>query len=210
VHGEEETGMLNPLSRHWWAFLARGLCAVAFGVLTWVWPDMTVRVVMVAFGAFALANGILSISKAVDSWAEKDDRWVFVLEGILGIGIAIISLFAPRVTAVALLFYIAAWTLAMGILEIVIAIRLRKEIEGEFWLFLAGLVSVIFAVLLMLFPGRGILGFVWVLASWAIVFGILLIILALRLLAQVRRAQARQAKANRAKASRAKASRAKA
>ena len=200
MHGEEETGMLNPLSRHWWAFLARGLCAVAFGVLTWVWPGITIRVVMVAFGAFAFANGVLSISKAVDSWAEKDDRWVFVLEGVLGIGIAVITLFAPRVTAVGLLFYIAAWTLAMGILEIVIAIRLRKEIEGEFWLFLAGLVSVILAVLLMLFPGRGILGFVWVLATWAIVFGILLIILALRLLAQVRRAQARPAKATRAKA----------
>jgi uncharacterized membrane protein HdeD (DUF308 family) len=202
--------MLNPLSRHWWAFLARGLCAVAFGILTWVWPGITLRAVMVAFGAFALANGVLSISKAIDSWAEKDDRWVFVLEGILGIGIAFITLFAPRVTAVALLFYIAAWTLAMGILEIVIAIRLRKEIEGEFWLFLAGLVSVIFAVLLMLFPGSGILGFVWVLATYAIVFGILLIILALRLLAQVRRAQALPTKARQAETSPAKARRKKA
>jgi uncharacterized membrane protein HdeD (DUF308 family) len=182
--------MLNPLSRHWWAFLARGLCAVAFGILTWVWPGITVRVVLVAFGAFALANGILSISKAVDSWDEKDDRWLFVLEGLLGIGIAIITLFAPRVTAVALLFYIAAWTLAMGVMEIVIAIRLRKEIEGEFWLFLAGLVSVVFAVLLLLFPGRGILGLVWVLATYAVVFGILLIVLAFRLLAQVRRTKA--------------------
>lgn len=182
--------MLNPLSRHWWAFLARGLCAVAFGVLTWVWPDITVRVVMVAFGAFALVNGVLSISKAVDSWEEKDDRWIFVLEGLLGIGIAIITLFAPRVTAVAILFYIAAWTLAMGLMEIVIAIRLRKEIEGEFWLFLAGLVSVVFAVLLLLFPGSGILGLVWGLATWAVVFGALLVILALRLLGQVRRTKA--------------------
>jgi uncharacterized membrane protein HdeD (DUF308 family) len=179
--------MLNPLSRHWWAFLVRGLCAIAFGVLTWVWPDITVRVVMVAFGAFALANGVLSISKAVDSWDEKDDRWLFVLEGFLGIGIAIITFFAPKVTAVGLLFYIAAWTLAMGVMEIVIAIRLRKEIEGEFWLFLAGLVSVAFAVLLMLFPGTGILGIIWMLAAYAVVFGILLVILALRLLAQVRR-----------------------
>ena len=187
MHGEEETGMLNPLSRHWWAFLARGLCAVVFGVLTWVWPDMTVRVGMVAFGAFALANGVLSISKAVDSWEEKDDRWIFVLEGILGVGMAIVTLFAPEVTAVVLLFYIAAWTLAMGLMEIVIAIRLRKEIEGEFWLFLAGLVSVILAVLLMLFPGRGILGLVWGLATWAVVFGVLLVVLSLRLLAQVRR-----------------------
>jgi uncharacterized membrane protein HdeD (DUF308 family) len=182
--------MLNPLSRHWWAFLARGLCAIAFGVLTWVWPGITVRVVMVAFGAFALANGILSISKAVDSWDEKDDRWLFVLEGILGIGIAIITLFAPKVTAVTLLFYIATWTLAMGVMEIVIAIRLRKEIEGEFWLFLAGLVSVVFSVLLLLFPGSGILGLVWVLATYAVVFGILLVILAFRLLAQVRRTKA--------------------
>jgi uncharacterized membrane protein HdeD (DUF308 family) len=190
VYGEEGKGMLNPLSRHWWAFLARGLCAIAFGILTWVWPDITVRVLMVAFGAFALANGVLSFSKAVDSWYEKDDRWVFVIEGLLGIGIAIITLFAPRVTAVALLFYIAAWTLVMGVLETVIAIRLRKEIEGEFWLFLAGLVSVIFAVLLMLFPGNGILGLVWGLAIYAVVFGILLVILAFRLLAQVRRTKA--------------------
>ena len=149
---------------------------------------------MVAFAALALANGILSFSKAVDSWREKDDRWVFVLEGVLGIGIAFITLFAPRVTAVTLLFYIAAWTLAMGLLEIVIAIRLRREIEGEFWLFLAGLVSVIFAVLLLLFPGNGILGLVWLLATWAIVFGVLLVILAVRLLAQVRGSQAPRAR----------------
>lgn len=147
-------------------FPGEGLCAAAFGVLTWVWPGITVRVVLVAFGAFALANGILSISEAVDSWDEKDGRWLFVLEGLLGIGIAIITLFAPRVTAVALLFYIAIWTLPMGVLEIVIA------------------------VLLLLFPGRGILSLIWVLSIYAEVFGILLVILAFRLLAQVRRMKA--------------------
>ena len=94
-----------------------------------------------------------------------------MLEGLLGIGIAIITLFAPRVTAVALLFYIATWTLPMGVLEIVVAIRLRKEIEGEFWLFFTGLVSVVFAVLLLLFPGRGILGPIRVLSIYAVVFG---------------------------------------
>jgi uncharacterized membrane protein HdeD (DUF308 family) len=182
--------MINALSRHWWAFLVRGLCAFAFGILVFVWPGITVRVIRVAFGAFALANGILLISKAVDSWGEKDDRWLLLLEGLLGIGMALITLFAPRVTAVSLLFYIAAWTLATGVMQMVIAIRLRKEIEGEVWLFLAGLISVVLAVLLMLFPGSGILGFLWVLATYAVVFGILLIVLAFRLLAQVRRSKA--------------------
>ena len=174
--------MLAELSKIWWAFLVRGLAAILFGVLALVWPAATLAVLVVLFGAFALVNGVLLVAKAIRSWKARDDRWLLLIEGLLGIGIGVMTFVSPAVTAIALLFYIAAWSLATGIIEIVSGIRLRKEISGEIWWILAGIVSIIFAVLLMLFPGAGVLGVLWLISTYAIVFGVVLVILSFRLL----------------------------
>jgi uncharacterized membrane protein HdeD (DUF308 family) len=87
----------------------------------------------------------------------------------------------PGITAVALLFYIAVWSLATGIMAIATGIRLRKEIKGEVWLILSGIASVIFSALLLIFPGAGVLSIAWLIAVYALVFGVLLIILSIRL-----------------------------
>jgi len=178
--------MLAELSRVWWAFLVRGLAAILFGVLALVWPAATLAVLIILFGAYALVDGVFLVVKGIRSWKARDDRWLLFIEGLLGIGIGVMTFVAPAVTAVALLFYIAAWSLATGIIEIVSGIRLRREIAGEIVWILTGVVSIIFAVLLMLFPGAGVLGVLWLISIYAIAFGVLLVILSFRLLSHRR------------------------
>jgi len=173
--------MLEALSRYWWAFLVRGILAIALGVVAFVWPGITLTALVIVFGAYAFIDGIFLIVKAIGTWKERDDRWLLLIEGLLGIGIGVITFISPQATAVGLLFFIAAWSLSTGIVEIVAAIRLRKEIKGEFWWILTGLASIAFAVLLMIFPGAGILSLVWLLGIYAIVFGVFLIALAIRI-----------------------------
>jgi uncharacterized membrane protein HdeD (DUF308 family) len=168
------------LFRHWWVLLLRGLVAIAFGALTWFQPGDLAALVLL-FGAYSMADGILGVSIAIAGPKEHEFRWVLLLEGLLGIGVGVLTLFAPGVTTVfALLFYIAVWAIATGVLEIVAAIRLRKEIEGEWLLILGGLASVVFGVLLMAQPGAGVLALLWLIATYAVVFGVLLVMLALK------------------------------
>jgi len=173
--------MIEALSRYWWAFIARGVLAIALGVMVYVWPAITITALIIVFGVYAFVDGVFLVVKAIGSWKARDDRWLLLFEGLLGIGIGLMAVFAPGVTTIGLLFYIAAWSLATGILEIVGAIRLRREIQGEVWWILTGIASILFAVLLMLFPGAGILGLVWLLGVYAIVFGILVIALGIRI-----------------------------
>src|SRR5271157_1031921 len=175
------SSMVEILTRYWWAFIARGILAIALGVMVFAWPAITIAALIIVFGIYVFVDGIFLVVKAIGGWKARDDRWLLLFEGLLGIGIGVISFFAPGVTAVGLLFYIATWSLATGILEIVGAIRLRKEIQGEVWWILSGIVSIVFAVLLMIFPGAGILGLVWLLGVYAIVFGVLLIALGIRI-----------------------------
>ena len=176
--------MLAELSRVWWAFLARGLAAILFGALALVWPATTLAVLMILFGAYVLVNGVFLIVKAISTWKAGDDRWLLLLGGLLSLGIGLMAFAVPAVASAALLFYIAFWSLSTGVIEIVLAIRLRKEISGEFWWIASGIVSIIFAVFLMLFPRAGVLGMIWLVSTYAILVGVLLVLLAFRLLGQ--------------------------
>ncbi len=173
--------MLEVLTRYWWAFIARGILAIALGVMVFAWPAITIAALIIVFGIYVFVDGIFLVVKAIGGWKARDDRWLLLFEGLLGIGIGVITFFAPGVTAVGLLFYIAAWSLTTGILEIVGAIRLRKEIQGEVWWIFSGIVSILFAVLLMIFPGTGILALIWLLGIYAFVFGVILIVFGIRI-----------------------------
>jgi uncharacterized membrane protein HdeD (DUF308 family) len=169
------------LARNWWVLVVRGVLAVVFGILAFVLPGATVAALVILFGAFMLVDGLFAL---VSAWRRADRRtswWPFVLEGLSGIAIGVITFLWPGVTAFALLYLIAAWAFVTGVFEIVAAIRLRKEIRGELVLALIGLASIIFAVLVILFPGEGAVAIVWAIGAYAVVFGILLIVLGLRL-----------------------------
>jgi uncharacterized membrane protein HdeD (DUF308 family) len=166
--------MFDFLSRYWWTLVVRGIFAVVFGILALVWPGITLATLVIFFGAYILVDGILAIVGAIGGWGNRDDHWLLLLEGLLGVGIGILTFRAPQITAMVLLMFIAAWALATGVLEIVAAIRLRKEIQGEVWLILSGLASVVFALLLMIFPAAGALSLLWLISIYAVVFGVIL------------------------------------
>ena len=172
--------MLKALTRFWWMFLLRGIFAVLFGLAAFTWPDLTIAVLVLLFGAYALADGIFALAGMFGR--EDNDRWwVSLLEGVAGIGAGLITFFWPALTAVTLLFIIAAWAIMTGLLEVIAAIRLRKEMEGEWAFILSGILSVLFGVILVARPGAGALAMIWIIGAYALAFGVLLIFLALRI-----------------------------
>jgi uncharacterized membrane protein HdeD (DUF308 family) len=176
-----EAGPVLPvLSRNWWALALRGVAAILFGLLAFILPDITLTVLVLLFGAYMLVDGILAIVAAVRT-RGSDTRWgLLIVEGVLGVLAGIIAFVWPGITALALLYLIAAWSIVTGILEMVAAIRLRREIEGEWALILGGILSVLFGVLLVVLPGPGILALVWLIGAYAVAFGVILIVLAFR------------------------------
>jgi len=168
------------LTRGWWRLLVRGLVAIAFGVFTWLRPGLSLATLVLVFGIYCTADGVLGIWTAIAGRNDNDYWWVLLLAGIVGVGVGAVTFAAPGLTAVALLVYIAVWALVKGVLEIATAIRLRKEIQGEWLLVVGGAASVAFGALLLARPGAGVLAVLWLIAAYAVVFGVLLVLLAFR------------------------------
>ena len=166
--------MLDDLARNWWLVLLRGICAIIFGVLTIMWPGLSLLTLVLLYGVFALFDGGLAIGAAIMGGAPAP-RWWLALVGVLGIAAGAITLMWPGITGIVLLYFIAGWAIAAGVFEIVGAIRLRKEIEGEWWLIATGILSVLFGMLILMFPGAGALGIAFAIGWFAIVYGALLV-----------------------------------
>ncbi len=168
------------LARNWWAVALRGVAAIVFGVLAFVMPGITLLVLVMLFGAYAIVEGVLNLIAAVRGRAGTP-WWALVLEGIVSIAAGVIAFAVPGLTALALLYIIGAWAVVTGVLEIVAAVRLRNRITGEFWLALSGVLSVAFGVLLFVAPVAGALAVVFWIGAYAVVFGAVLVALAFRL-----------------------------
>lgn len=171
---------LDSLTRNWWAVALRGLAGILFGIITFVSPGISLAALVLLFGAYAFADGVLSIVSAVHR-RGADRWWLLLLQGIVGIGAGAVTLLWPGITALALLFVMAAWALVGGALQVAAAIRLRKVITGEWLLALSGVLSIALGVLLVLFPGPGALALVIWIGAYAFVFGILLLVLGFKL-----------------------------
>jgi uncharacterized membrane protein HdeD (DUF308 family) len=176
----KEDGMVATLARYWWVLLIRGLAALLFGIAALVWPEITVEVLVLLAGAYLLVDGVFSAVAAFGERTRNERWWVALLEGLVGVVAGLLIFVWPGLTALLMLYMIAAWAILTGILEIVAAIRLRQEIEGEFFLILGGIASLVFGILAILFPGGGAVAVVWMIAIYAIVFGVLLTLLAFR------------------------------
>jgi uncharacterized membrane protein HdeD (DUF308 family) len=173
--------LLDALARNWWLLMLRGVAAIAFGMLAFVWPGPTLAVLVIFFGAFMLVDGVFSLWAAVTGRGETMQRWWLALAGALGVAIGLMTFFWPGVTALTLILFIGAWSLVRGIFEIVGAIQLRKEIDNEWMLILGGALSVIFGLGVLVLPGAGALALVWLIAIYAIAFGVMMVAFAFRL-----------------------------
>ena len=169
------------IARWWWTFIIRGLVAVAFGVLAFLAPAWGIAVLVALFGAWALVDGVMGLVGGIRSRGRDRSWWLSILEGIVGIVAGVFAFLFPVAAAGALIFIIAAWAIVTGVFEIVAAIRLREQIQGEFWLGLAGVASILYGVVIFLFPAAGALSIVWLIGSFAIAFGVFLLILGWRL-----------------------------
>jgi uncharacterized membrane protein HdeD (DUF308 family) len=169
------------LSRWWWTFILRGVLAIVFGIVAFISPPATITVLVLLFGAWALVDGVFDIVAALQHRTMDRSWWLTILEGIVGIVAGVLALAFPEIAAASLLLLIAAWSIVTGVIEVVLAIRLREQITGELWLAIAGVLSIAFGVLLFLFPAAGALTIVWIIGAFAIAFGISLIALGWRL-----------------------------
>jgi uncharacterized membrane protein HdeD (DUF308 family) len=173
--------LIETLKRHWWIPVLRGVAAIVFGVIAFVYPGLTIAVLVLLFGAWVLVDGVFRVIGSIGHRASDSDWGFNLIIGILGIIIGFLTFHAPGITALALVIYIAAWALMIGATEIAVAIKLRREIKGEWFLILMGLASIVFAILLLWNPVLGAATLIWIMAWYAVIFGVLAIIFGFRL-----------------------------
>lgn len=173
--------MLASMTRNWWLVALRGTLAVILGAAAFVWPGITLEVLVLLFGAYAFADGVLMFSFGLLAAGEHEQWWPLVLGGILGIAIGVLTFARPGATALALVYVIGAWAILTGLLEIVAAIRLRDVISNEWLLGFSGALSVLFGVVVVYQPGSGALALIYVFGFYAILAGISQITLGFRL-----------------------------
>ncbi|RFU40994.1 HdeD family acid-resistance protein [Actinomadura logoneensis] len=172
--------MIGQLSRHWWVLLARGVFAVLFGVLALFWPGITVWALTVLFGAYALVDGVFALVGAF-AGVEGESRGWLAVAGVCGILLGLMTFAWPAATALVLLLLIASWAVIVGVLEIVAAVRLRRLVDDAWLLAVAGVVSVLFGLVLFIWPASGAIAVAWLIGLFAIVMGAALIGAAFRL-----------------------------
>src|SRR5579875_2673260 len=165
--------MIELLAKNWWALALRGIAAILFGIIALFWPGITLNALIIVFGVYALVAAVRAV--------EHHQRWgALLLEGIVSILAGLIALFAPLAAALAFLYVFIAWTLITGVLEIAAAIKLRQHIRGEWLLALNGVISILLGLFLAAYPGIGLIGLVWCIGVYAIIFGVALVALGLR------------------------------
>ena len=173
--------MNETLLRSWWLLALRGVIALAFGTAAILMPAITLATLAALFAAFALLAGAVWIFGAVRNRMGDDRWWVHLLLGALSVGAGMIAALYPGVTIVALVLLVGANALVTGVLDLVVALRVRKHIKGEWLLVLNGIASLVFGILVLLFPlGAGALALAWLIGLYAILTGAVLLALSLK------------------------------
>jgi uncharacterized membrane protein HdeD (DUF308 family) len=169
------------LAARWGWVVCRGVIAILFGLVAFARPGAMAFSMVLLFGCFAFAAGIATIVAAARSGRAGDSWGGLLIEGLLGIAVGAVALLWPASTALAFVWLIGAWAIASGALELYSAVRLRKVVKHEWALGLAGLVSIAFGLLMLYRPIAGGLAVVWWLGAYAMISGLLMVVLGFRL-----------------------------
>jgi uncharacterized membrane protein HdeD (DUF308 family) len=168
---------VSEAARKSWPWLVlEGVLAIVFGVIAWVWPGITIGGLVLLFGAFAIADGIFEI---VNSFTDRSDgrhRWIPIVVGIIGIIAGVVTFLYPGITAIILIYFIGAWAIARGIMQLIAAWQMRGTQAGLWWLAISGVLSIAFGIIVFVSPGAGAIALVWLIGAFASAFGILLIL----------------------------------
>jgi len=175
------SALLGRLAENWWLLLLRGLAAIAFGVIAFLWPGITLVALTYLFGIYAIVDGVVAIWAAFNLPGEAGPRWWLGLSGVVSILAGIVAFVYTGMTALVLLVFIAVWAIIIGVLQLYAAIQLWKVIDNDWWLILSGLLSIAFGAVLIAWPSTGALALIWTIAWFALFFGCLFIGLAFEL-----------------------------
>jgi uncharacterized membrane protein HdeD (DUF308 family) len=178
VSSTQTQPVLPTLAAYWWALLFRGIAAVLFGLAALFWPGLTLFTLIVFFGAYTLVDGVFAIVAGIRDSGNR--RWMLLADGVLGVLVGLIAFFSPGVTALVFLYVIAAWAVLTGVLKVVMAIWLRREIDNEWTMALSGVLWVLLGVVLAVLPGVGLLSLSWLIGVFALGAGLTFLVLAFR------------------------------
>ncbi|QLE00378.1 HdeD family acid-resistance protein [Galbibacter sp. BG1] len=173
--------MLQSLMKHWWALALRGLLLIIFALLIFANPLISAATLAIWFAIIMVVDGIFSIIGAIASWKEQEDKWLILIEGIISIVLGIILFQVPQLTLLVIAYTIAFWFIFLGVSRIAMGIQVRKEIEGEGWIILGGALSVILGIVIIAMPIVGISSVMWLIAFTALIVGIVMIVIALKI-----------------------------
>jgi uncharacterized membrane protein HdeD (DUF308 family) len=187
--------MNMALARNWWAVALRGVLAILIGVFAFLSPGAMLASLVLLFAAYSFVDGVFSIIAGLRAAQRHERWWPLALEGLVSILAGALALMFATLFAVTVLYLISAWAIVTGLFRIAAAVRLRREIQGEWLLILNGALSVALGVILALFPGPGLVTLAWLLGFYAIVFGVILVALAFRLKGHGAKLAARPARA---------------
>jgi uncharacterized membrane protein HdeD (DUF308 family) len=173
--------LARALGDNWWLLLLRGIVAITFGVLAFAWPGLTFVTLVIFWGAFTGADGILALVAAFSGkGSQVAPRWWLILVGLAGVAVGTIAFVEPVVAAGALLILIAVWAIVIGASQIIGGFALRKEIDGEWWLVLSGLLGILFGAAVLVQPIAGAFVIIWLIGTYALLFGLCLVMLSFR------------------------------
>jgi uncharacterized membrane protein HdeD (DUF308 family) len=171
--------MLEMMSHNWWMLLVRGFAAILLGLAALILPGLTLDVLVTVFAAYLFVDGFFLIAAAITR-RSYPRWWLTLLEGILGIIAGIAAFLFPGAAVLTFFYIVVAWAIVTGAFQIINAIELRKEIDNEWWMILGGAVSIIWGIVMLLYPGAAILTLLWLFGISAIAFGVLMGLLAFR------------------------------
>src|SRR5262249_44051800 len=173
--------MYEALKSGWRLIVLRGVAAVLFGILAFILPGITLTSLLIIFAVFAVLDGVFALITCIEAPKGVSGRGSLIMRGLIGIVVGVVAFSHPGITAVSLLYLIGAWAIFSGGAEIGAAFLLRSELTNEFFLLIAGGLSILFGVLMFKNPGAGALSVVWLIGAYAIAYGILELMLAFKL-----------------------------
>jgi uncharacterized membrane protein HdeD (DUF308 family) len=172
--------MVQLLARNWWTFVLRGILAIVFGILAFIWPTITALALVYLFAIFAFVEGIWAFVGAFSWGLSGSQRFLMIVMGLLGLAVGVGAVLYPGITALTIVIFVAWWAIITGVMQFVVAFEMRKVIENEWLLVLSGLLSIVFGILLLWRPLAGILTLTWLFGFYAILFGIFMLSLGFR------------------------------
>lgn len=175
-----DSPLLELLAKSWWMLLLRGISAIVFGLLLWLQPQNSLATIILFLAVYTSVDGLLGILTALSQRREEEYWWAMLFWGFMGIGVGVFTFLMPNAAIIGVLFLVAFWTITSGLLQLVVAMRLRKELKGEWLLMLSGALSIIFGISLFVQPYSGVMALLWLLAIYAVVLGAILVLLSFK------------------------------